>query len=395
MSEVRYTIVELNKQLKKLTNDIISVGEELSKLLKNYSPEISDSDFKQLKSLFKKYHENFMNIYNNTEIKQKKEILYKKMIELINNYQSYQQNADLFSQIEQIRQFENEEFYKSYDETIETFDLENELSIRNDSNYRNYNFYSFYFASENDIIYNRLKELLEGHIDETLVSKNEKLHTINAIIKSEEILRHYNGLKECNEIKKIIDGFLVETCKVDKQNIDYLGNKISFNTTLTDKRGTEKYYPPYGWFGIGLKVKGKYKGDKKDKDDNWLNDISESSKWAIAYHGVGRMSTDDEIKKILLNIMEEGLKPGQSQIKCHSMDKRHPGKKIGTGVYLTQNISIAEEYSGIIQFNNKQYKIVLMAKVLIEKIREPEDYNYWILSNNNIRVYRILLKEKI
>ena len=157
------------------------------------------------------------------------------------------------------------------------------------------------------------------------------------------------------------------------------------------KRGSEIYYPPYGWIGIGLKVKGKY------ENDNWLDDISESSKWAIAYHGVGRMSTYDEIKKILLNIIskDEGLKPGQSQIKRHFNDKRHPGKRIGTGVYLTQNISIAEEYSGILQLGNKQYKIVLMAKVLIEKIREPEDDNYWILNGKNIRLYRILLKEKI
>ena len=382
MSEVRYTIVELNKQLKKLTNDIISVGEEMSKLLKNYSPEISDSDFKQLKSLFKKYHENFMNIYNNTEIKQKKEILYKKMIELINNYQSYQQNADLFSQIEQIRQFENEEFYKSYDETIETFDLENELSIRNDSNYRNYNFYSFYFASENDIIYNRLKELLEGHIDETLVSKNEKLHTINAIIKSEEILRHYNGLKECNEIKKIIDGFLVETCKVDKQNIDYLGNKISFNTTLTDKRGTEKYYPPYGWFGIGLKVKGKY------ENDNWLNDISKSSKWAIAYHPISSYN-------IINIIVKEGLKPGESQDLKDKEDKRNPRELIREGIYLYQEIRIAEEKASTIDYKQKKYKFVIMAKVLIEKIRQPKDLNYWILDKEYIREYRILYKEII
>ena len=56
---------------------------------------------------------------------------------------------------------------------------------------------------------------------------------------------------------------------------------------------------------------------------------------------------------------------------------------------------MAEEFSGIIPFNNKKYRIVLMTKVLIEKIKEPEDYNYWILNNKYIRVYRILLKEKI
>ena len=36
-----------------------------------------------------------------------------------------------------------------------------------------------------------------------------------------------------------------------------------------------------------------------------------------------------------------------------------------------------------------------MARVLIDKIREPEDINYWILNKENVRVYRILLKEKL
>jgi hypothetical protein len=36
-----------------------------------------------------------------------------------------------------------------------------------------------------------------------------------------------------------------------------------------------------------------------------------------------------------------------------------------------------------------------MARVLIDKIREPEDINHWILNKENVRVYRILLKEKL
>ena len=156
------------------------------------------------------------------------------------------------------------------------------------------------------------------------------------------------------------------------------------------KRGTEIYDPPYDWIGIGLKVIGKF------DDDDWLTERDGTSKWAIAYHGLGRMNSFEQIKNILKNvIIKEGLIPGPSQVKCHHNDLRHPGKKIGTGVYMTQNISIAEQYSGIICFNNKKYKIVLMARVLIDKIREPEDVNYWILNKEYIRVYRILLKEKI
>ena len=34
-----------------------------------------------------------------------------------------------------------------------------------------------------------------------------------------------------------------------------------------------------------------------------------------------------------------------------------------------------------------------MARVLIEKIREPDDIDYWILNKEDIRIYRILVKE--
>ena len=46
-------------------------------------------------------------------------------------------------------------------------------------------------------------------------------------------------------------------------------------------RGTEKYNPPYGWIGIGLKVLNIY------EDNHWLEDKTKYSKWAIAYYGVG------------------------------------------------------------------------------------------------------------
>ena len=34
-----------------------------------------------------------------------------------------------------------------------------------------------------------------------------------------------------------------------------------------------------------------------------------------------------------------------------------------------------------------------MAKVKINEISEPENVNYWILNEENVRVYRLLIKE--
>ena len=55
---------------------------------------------------------------------------------------------------------------------------------------------------------------------------------------------------------------------------------------------------------------------------------------------------------------------------------------------------MAEKFTNIIKINGKRYKVILMAKVLINKIKEPIDINYWIFQKKDyIRFYRILVKE--
>ena len=248
-----------------------------------------------------------------------------------------------------------------------------------------------------EVIADRISSNLSINKDNLIVSFNNKCYFIDNFIRTKEffdlsiqkIRNSYPNLYELYEYKLIINELLCNQFNI-KNYIDYRGNFIIPNKNLNTKRGKEEYDPPYGWFGVGLKVLGKY------ADDNWINDKDETSKWAIAYHGLGRMKSLDEIKNILKNVIikEEGLIPGSSQIKYNCNDIRNQGKKIGIGVYLTQSLNIAEGYSGIIPFNNKKYKIILMTRVMIDKIREPEDFNYWILNKEYIRVYRILLKEK-
>ena len=203
-----------------------------------------------------------------------------------------------------------------------------------------------------------------------------------------EVKNNYQYFDELYEFKYIIDELLIRQCKIDKNLIDYKGHFIIPNKSSNFIRGKEKYYPPYDWIGIGLKVIGKY----HDGDD-WIKDSSKESKWSIAYHGVGGNLPSSEVIKKLNKKIINGLKDGESQYKCNYSDIRHKNKKIGTGVYLTPNINIAENYSGEIKFNNSKYKIALMVRVLNEKIREPEDINFWILHKRYIRIYRILLKK--
>ena len=66
---------------------------------------------------------------------------------------------------------------------------------------------------------------------------------------------------------------------------------------------------------------------------------------------------------------------------------------INDKVNLYPDINIAEKNTDTLYINNKFYKIILMAKVLIEKIKSSKYFDYWILDKENIRIYRILFKE--
>ena len=138
-----------------------------------------------------------------------------------------------------------------------------------------------------------------------------------------------------------------------------------------------------------MKVLGKYKDG-----NNWLEDISNNSEWAIAYRGIGYNKDNKSgkifnfLKYFILKDFNIVINSFQSKLN----DIRHGGE-VKDGIYLTPYINIAEKYTDCISFNNQKYKVLLMAKVKIDKIREPEGSNFWVLNNEDIRIYRVLLKK--
>ena len=251
--------------------------------------------------------------------------------------------------------------------------------------------------------YNHNKEILEkitkalsiNEEDISLLSNNNSIF-INNFVKSpkfsqlspKQIRGMYPNLNILFDFKLIIDGLIRYKCQIPKEKLDYKYNFINPNLSLNNKRGSEVYNPPYGWLGIGLNVIDKY----DNHDNSWLK--KDNNLWAIAYYGFGKSLSSNELGKTLKDIIITNELKKEVQNKCHDLDIRHNGKKVGTGFYLYQNINIAEKNSGIFNFNKKKYKIVLMSKVLIENIKEPVDHSVWIINKKeNIRIYRILVKE--
>ncbi len=254
----------------------------------------------------------------------------------------------------------------------------------------------------NKTILEKIIEALKIKENNILLSCNNIASFINTFIKNnsfktepfselspKNIRETFPEIKKLYEYKLLIDGFIRKKCKIPGYKINYKYNFIIPNLTLINKRNNEIYNAPYGWWGVALNINDNY------NDNSWLN--KDSKEWAICYYGFdyGKHFDTDIICNILYNIIINNHFPDKNfNIKSTCDDIRKKGKKIGVGYYLSPYIDIAEKYSGIISFNNRRYKIALMAKVLISKIKEPEDRSFWVVDDkNNIRIYRILFKE--
>ena len=159
------------------------------------------------------------------------------------------------------------------------------------------------------------------------------------------------------------------------EDFDIRGNRQPYEYSKNQKRGNVDYFPPIGWTGIGLNV---------TKFDDWeikFGNINKKGEWCVVYHG-----TSLENAK---NIIIEGLKEGNRQTYQDSKDKE--GNQIGTGVYFSPYIEIAEEYSkpcnGI--------KCVFMCRANPEKLKKTPSDGYYVVNDpiNDAIPYRLLIKK--
>ena len=179
--------------------------------------------------------------------------------------------------------------------------------------------------------------------------------------------------------------------QIIKKSINHRGNRVS-GWPIGEKRGKKPYYSPQGWIGIGLKVLDKY-----DKGNNeWLGMNNSNGEWCVAYHGVARGQSSQNVQTITGKIVKSEFHPGVNQAHSQHADQYHPGKIVGNGVYCTPLVDVAMKYAGTSVINGLQYKTVLMVRVKPEAIRGCIDVNdYWVVNGttDEIRPYRILYKQ--
>ena len=149
------------------------------------------------------------------------------------------------------------------------------------------------------------------------------------------------------------------------------------------------YYPPQGWIGFGIKVLDKYDNGNND----WLAYNGNKNEWAVAYHGVGQNYSEEEVGKFVGLIARDTLKPGDRQAhdKYDNINRKINGKKkVGNGAYCTPNPNTMDKYAG----KCNGYKMGVMLRVYPKRIRFCKcKKDYWVLNPEEIRPYRILIKE--
>ena len=206
-----------------------------------------------------------------------------------------------------------------------------------------------------------------------------------------------NEFEELSNLKQVHKSLIMEGCKLNSSMLDSRGNRES-GWGIGEKRGGFDYIPPHqGWKGYGLKVWDKYDNGNND----WLAYDGNENEWAVAYHGIGvKLGNDFTLEKATSSILAGGFKAGSGQAYKNHEDSRHPGNKVGIGVYCSPNPEVMEEYasgaSSKTSVNGKKFMMGFMMRVKPDKIRYSDrEPDYWVLDGTTaqMRPYRIMVKE--
>ncbi len=231
----------------------------------------------------------------------------------------------------------------------------------------------------------------KGSFHVQVIFQSDEFNDLN-VDEFKEKFQNDDEFKELQYLKEIHTNIIMGGCKLSKNQLDSRGNIIQ-GYGENEYRGGRPYNPPLGWIGIGLRVLDKY-----DNNNDWIGHSNSPGEWCVAYHGVGRGKTSEEVKHITGIIPKTTFKAGENQVHSTHENINKPGNKVGDGVYITPNIETACAYSGYSEINGSFYSTALMVRVKPDAIRQCNcDWakDYWVVNGttDEIRPYRILYKK--
>ena len=142
------------------------------------------------------------------------------------------------------------------------------------------------------------------------------------------------------------------------------------------QRGGENYFPPLNWIKYGINIYHNF----NERSIEWIkpSTFDKRGEWCNAY------------------CIITGLTKSMQQIYANDIDMRHPGRKVGVGVYCPSHPDILEKYTETISVNGENYKVGFQVRVRPDAIRaSKQNPKMWILNGNDneIRPYGILIKK--
>jgi hypothetical protein len=161
-------------------------------------------------------------------------------------------------------------------------------------------------------------------------------------------------------------------------------------------RGGRLYEPPYGWYGISLKINNKY-----GRDDNvWLGNEDRQGEWPVAFHALrkGKINIFDKILRIMNGNMNDEIEDkfhSYKNVEKNSNTKKYPYCE--EGMLLFPSIEDAANYAdkASLGFFHQNFQFVFMTRINNNKIRSPKGLPVkWIVNPNSdeVRPYRLLIK---
>ena len=221
-------------------------------------------------------------------------------------------------------------------------------------------------------------------------------------LSKEELIEKFKDEPELVKLKEIHTELLLGACKISPNNLDNRGNNTDGGWAHNETRGGQKYIPPEGWKGYGLKVMDRYDNGNND----WLAHDNREGEWCVAYRPIKNDKSIDEAKINVTKIIKGNFKKGDNEQNddedeedySKHLDINHPGPNnyVGTGVYCYQYPEIMDEFCGEINVGDEIYKMGFMIRVNPKKIRMcAENMDLWVLNGHEdeIRPYRILIKK--